>query len=54
VLGFGLHSLQALAVVGELLHVRERDLPRRDGVVVRDVGLRIVRSVLELDGEVLG
>jgi hypothetical protein len=29
--------------------VRERDLSRHDRVVVRDVGLGIVRSMLELD-----
>src|SRR5205085_12141250 len=48
-LGVALHPLEALVVVGELLHVRERDLPRDDRVVVGDVRLWIVASVLELD-----
>jgi len=39
---FRLHPLEALVVVGELLHVRERDLPRHDRIVTGDVRLRIV------------
>src|SRR5215472_13080310 len=48
-LGLGLHLLEPLVVVRELLHVRERDLPRDDRIVVGHVGLRVVAAVLELD-----
>ena len=48
-LGLLLHSLEALVVVGELFHVRERDLAGGDRVVVGDVRLRVVGAVLELD-----
>ena len=43
------HALQALVVVGELLHVRERDLPGQDRVVPGHIGLRIVGAMLVLD-----
>jgi len=46
--GLGLHLLEAFVVVGKLLQVGERDLPREDRVVAGDVGLRIMLSVLEL------
>jgi hypothetical protein len=36
-------------LVGELLHVRERDLAGQDRVVARDVGLGVMRPVFELD-----
>src|SRR5690349_24977531 len=48
-LGFVLHPREALVVVRELLHVSQRDLSRDDRIVVRDVRLRVVRPVLELD-----
>jgi hypothetical protein len=46
--GLLLHPLEAFVVVGELLHVRQRDLSRDDRVVSTDISLRIVRAVLEL------
>src|SRR5919204_55569 len=48
-LGFGFHPLEPLVVVGEFLHVRQRDLAGEDRIVVGDVGLRVVAAVLELD-----
>src|SRR5205809_7246948 len=48
-LGLLLHPLEALVVVGELLHERERDLAGDDRVVAGHVGLRVVGAVLELD-----
>src|SRR6266536_5965897 len=47
--GFRLHALRALVVVGEFLHVRERDLSGQDRIVAGDVRLWIVRPMLELD-----
>ena len=44
-----LHPPEALVVVGELLHVRERDLAGEDRVVVGHVRLQVVGAVLELD-----
>src|SRR5207248_4193783 len=40
---------EALVIVGELLHVRERDLAGEDRVVASHVRLRIVTAVLVLD-----
>src|SRR5262249_27673799 len=48
-LGFALHPLEPLVVVGELLHVRRRDLAGDDRIVAGDVRLRVVGPVLELD-----
>src|SRR6266516_7604411 len=46
---FLFHALEALVIVGELLHMRERDLSGQDRVVAGHVRLRIVGAVLELD-----
>src|SRR5262245_47950457 len=48
-LGVSLHLLEPRVVVGELLQVCERDLPRDDRIVVGDIRLRVMRPVLELD-----
>src|SRR5215471_4556724 len=48
-LGVSLHPLETCVVVGELLQVCERDLPRDDRIVVGDIRLRVMRPVLELD-----
>jgi hypothetical protein len=48
-LGFPFHPPEALVVVGELLHVRERDLAGEDRVVSGDVRLRVVRTMFELN-----
>src|SRR5204863_590795 len=44
--GLILHAFEPLVVVGEFLHMCERDLPGDDGIVSRDVCLRIVAAVL--------
>jgi hypothetical protein len=48
-LGVLFHPLEPRVVVRELVQVRERDLPRYERVVVRDVRQEVVESVLELD-----
>ena len=39
--GFCLHALEALVVVGELLHVRESDLPCQERVIMSHIRLRV-------------
>ena len=46
-----LHPLKPGVVVRELVQVRERDLPRCDGIVVGDVRRGVVEAMLELDVE---
>jgi hypothetical protein len=49
--GLRLHHREPRVVVRKLLEVRPGDLARHDLVVIRDVGLRVVRTVLELDAQ---
>src|SRR2546430_980578 len=44
-----LHLLEARVVIGELVQMRERDLPRDQGVVVADVRRRISDPMLEFN-----
>jgi hypothetical protein len=48
-LGFPFHSPEALVVVRELLHVRERDLAGEGRAGSGDVGLRVARTMFELN-----
>jgi len=50
-LGFALHLREARVIVRKLVQMRERDLARRDLVVVRDVCRGVVTAVLELHRE---
>jgi hypothetical protein len=50
-LGLGLRLCETGVVVGELVQVRQCDLPGRDLVVVADVRLSVAEALLELDFE---
>ena len=50
-LGFGFHLRETAVIVGKLVQVRERDLARRDLIIVTYIGGGVATAVLELDFE---
>ena len=48
-LGFSSMRSRRTWCVREFFHVRQRDFARQDGVIAGHIGLRVVRSMLELD-----
>jgi hypothetical protein len=49
-----LHLREPIVIVGQVLQVRQSDLAGEDGIVVRDVGLRIPTAMFELDSHPAG